>query len=65
MPFGLLFRLSDNKYLFAPISIGRISIAESKGLIPLVEGQDVQCYNYSLPYSFASVPSVAIGMLFA
>ena len=41
--------------------LARITIAEQRGIIPLVKGQDVQCYNYSLPYAFARVPEVAIG----
>ena len=39
----------------------RITVAEQKGIVPLVRGQDVQCYNYSLPYPFARVPEIAIG----
>jgi hypothetical protein len=43
------------------INTARITVAEQRGLIPLAQGQDVQCYNYSLPYKFGSVPEVAIG----
>ena len=43
------------------IHLARITIADQKGIVPLIRGQDVQCYNYSLPYSFARVPEIAIG----
>lgn len=36
-------------------------VASSNGIVPLVEGQDSQCYNYSLPYAFMKVPEIAIG----
>ena len=32
------------------------------GIIPFNNAQDTQCYNYSLPYSFDRVPSIAISV---
>ena len=37
-------------------------IISSNGIVPLVDAQDSQCYNYSLPYSFTNVPQVAVGI---
>ena len=34
----------------------RITFAQERSVIPYVKGQDVQCYNYTLPYPFANVP---------
>jgi len=31
-------------------------IVSANGIIPLIDGQDSQCYNYSLPYAFTKVP---------
>ena len=33
-----------------------------QGLLPLVNGQDIQCYNYSLPYKFSRIPEIAIAV---
>ena len=35
-------------------------IVANNGLVPLVDGQDSQCYNYSLPYPLNDVPEVAV-----
>lgn len=35
-------------------------IVGGNGLVPLVDGQDSQCYNYSLPYPLNNVPEVAV-----
>ena len=35
-------------------------IVANNGLVPLVDGQDSQCYNYSLPYPLNNVPEVAV-----
>jgi hypothetical protein len=43
-------------------NIAKVTIAESKGLIPLMQNQSVQCFNYSLPYEFSTVPKVALGI---
>lgn len=32
------------------------------GLISISDGEDTQCYNYSLPYSFNTVPDVALSV---
>ena len=61
MPSSVLTRVSYIRYFF--FYSARITIAEVRGIIPFVKGQDVQCYNHSLPYSFARVPEIAIGML--
>lgn len=37
-------------------------IISSNGIVPLVDGQDSQCYNYTLPYAFIHVPQVAVGI---
>lgn len=39
----------------------RITVAQQQSLVTLVQGTDTQCYNYSLPYAFATVPEVAVG----
>lgn len=39
---------------------GAISAALGGGVIPLYESQDTQCYNYTLPQSFASLPDIAV-----
>ena len=31
-------------------------------MIPINDGQDAQCYNYSLPYAFNTPPDVAISV---
>ena len=36
-------------------------IVANNGLVPLIDGQDSQCYNYSLPYPLNNVPEVAVG----
>ena len=68
-----LFRLSSDSALSSPISdrlshlrytplnAARVIVAKQQSLVALVEGTDVQCYNYSLPYSFSTVPDVAVG----
>ena len=43
-------------------SLGQIIAALNTGSVPLVEAVDTQCYNYSLPYNFQSVPEVAIAV---
>lgn len=40
----------------------RITISQQRGIVPLIRGQDVQFYNYSLPYSFARIPCAAIAI---
>ena len=50
---------SGKKYF----DVGTIMIA-GNGIVPLVPGQDSQCYNYSLPYAFLSIPEVAVGNSF-
>lgn len=40
----------------------QVIISNLNGLVPLIDGQDTQCYNYSLPYRFARVPQVAIAV---
>lgn len=42
--------------------VGQIIAALNTGSVPLLEGIDTQCYNYSLPYEFQSVPEVAIAV---
>lgn len=42
----------------------RVIVAQQQSLVALTQGTDVQCYNYSLPYSFSTVPDVAIGNSF-
>ena len=37
-------------------------MSNQRGLVPLVDDQDVQCYNYSLPYKFARIPQIAIAV---
>lgn len=32
------------------------------GVIPFTDGQDSVCYNYSLPYAFNTVPTVAVSV---
>ena len=44
-----------------PLSPAQVVISNYNGRIPLVENEDIQCYNYSLPYRFGQVPEVAIG----
>ena len=39
----------------------RVIVAQQQSLVALSQGTDVQCYNYSLPYSFSTVPDVAVG----
>lgn len=39
----------------------RITVAQQLSLVTLVQGTDTQCYNYALPYAFATVPEVAVG----
>lgn len=68
-----LFRLSSDSALSSPIRdwlshlryisshAARVIVARQQSLVALVEGTDVQCYNYSLPYSFTTVPDVAVG----
>ena len=51
--------LSGTHFLFI---IARIIISSRNGLIPLTDGIDSQCYNYTLPYTFARVPEIAIGL---
>lgn len=45
---------------YQPSHSARIIVAQQQSLVVLTQGTDVQCYNYSLPYSFATVPSVAV-----
>ena len=59
MPSSVLHWIRHFWYFF--IHPARITIADQKGIVPLIRGQDVQCYNYSLPYPFARVPEIAIG----
>ena len=40
---------------------GQIITGFNGGIVPLIEGQDSQCYNYSLPYAFSREPCVAVG----
>lgn len=42
------------------LNLGTIMIA-GDGIVPLVPGQDSQCYNYSLPYAFLTIPEVVVG----
>ena len=42
---------------------GQLTI-NAQGDIPLAYGNDIQCYNYTLPYVFDCPPSVAIGISF-
>lgn len=55
---------NTNMDLLSPVTHavmkGRITVAERTSLVPFRRGQDVQCYNYSLPYQFSKVPQVAI-----
>lgn len=48
----------SGKYL---LYLGQVIVAVNGGIVPLTNGQDTQCYNYSLPYAFIRVPEVAIG----
>lgn len=32
------------------------------GIIPIYDGEDSQCYNYTLPYAFQTVPEIAIAV---
>ena len=61
MPSSVSVRIGYIRYLF--FNSARITIGKIRGIIPFVKGQDVQCYNHSLPYSFARVPEIAIGIL--
>ena len=45
------------------INVGTIIASPNGGIVPLVDGQDSQFYNYSLPYAFVRVPEIAIGKL--
>ena len=54
MPSLLLTRICY--FWYFTFNSGRITISESKGIVQLTRGVDVQCYNYSLPYAFAKVP---------
>ena len=40
----------------------QIVAALDGGVIPLSDGEDTQCYNYSLPYAFNTVPDVAVAV---
>ena len=40
---------------------GQVIVGHEGGIVPLVNSQDSQCYNYSLPYAFIRVPEVSIG----
>jgi len=50
------------QYQLGSVISARITIGKIRGIIPFVKGQDVQCYNHSLPYSFARVPEIAIAL---
>ena len=54
MPLTILNRFCNIKYYI--INLGRIKVASKNSLVPFVRGQDVQCYNYTLPYQFAKIP---------
>lgn len=43
-------------------NLGQVIAALGGGSVPLLEGVDTQCYNYSLPYHFQSAPEVAIAV---
>ena len=55
----ILNRLRHIRYI--PFHSARVIVAQQQSLVALVQGIDVQCYNYSLPYSFTSPPNVAVG----
>jgi hypothetical protein len=44
-----------------PAVAGSLTIS-SGGSIALIEGEDIQCYNYTLATPFNCSPSVAIGI---
>lgn len=44
------------------IYLGQIIASFNGGIVPLIEGQDSQCYNYSLPYAFTRSPEIAVGI---
>ncbi len=43
-------------------NLDQVIIALGGGTIPIQDGLDTQCYNYSLPYAFNYVPDVAISV---
>lgn len=61
VPHPVERRLAHLRYS-GPYS-ARITVAQQQSLVTLVQGTDAQCYNYSLPYAFATVPEVAVGTL--
>ena len=60
----LSHRQSSRQHLFRYLSCNsdQIIAAFNGGIIPLYDGEDSQCYNYSLPYAFSTVPEVAIAV---
>ena len=42
--------------VYFSLTEGQIIVSSNGGIIPFVDGQDTQCYNYSLPYAFIRVP---------
>jgi hypothetical protein len=42
---------------------GALTVSQG-GNIPLQQGKDIQCYNYTLTSPFQSAPNVAIGTYF-
>ena len=44
-----------------PLSPAQVVISNYNGRIPLVENEDIQCYNYTLPYQFTNFPEAAAG----
>ena len=50
------------QYDVGSVFSAKIIVSNQRGLVPLNKGQDVQCYNFSLPYKFARVPQVAVAV---
>ena len=61
MSYPIEYWFSHIKYCI--LYSARITVAQQQSLVTLVQGTDTQCYNYSLPYAFVSVPEVAVGMI--
>ena len=50
------------QYDVGSVFSAKIIVSNQRGLVPLNKGQDVQCYNFTLPYKFARIPQVAIAV---
>lgn len=65
----LLSAVLANGLLSSCPAVGVAAVSDSltvssNGVIPLQQGNDIQCYNYTLTKPFDCAPSVAIGIAF-